>query len=81
MASRMPLGRLASRVARPAGARSFAAPRTAFQRRAYSSEAPKPSGSGIKFWPFFAIIGLGSLGYIGLVNRRKGTRIFEQGLP
>ncbi|KAF4123575.1 UMP-CMP kinase [Geosmithia morbida] len=73
MASRMPLRRLAGRVSRP-GAPSFsagAAPRFALQRRAYSAEAPKSTSSGIKFWPFFAIIGLGSLGYIGLVNRRK----------
>lgn len=47
--------------------------RQQLQRRAYSSEPPKNSGGGVKFWPFLAIIGLGSLGYVGLVNSRKGT--------
>ncbi|KJZ76732.1 hypothetical protein HIM_04068 [Hirsutella minnesotensis 3608] len=49
------------------------------QSRLYSSEAPGPGGAGkggaggsrIKFWPFAIIIGLGSAGYVSLVNRRK----------
>lgn len=43
------------------------------QQRFYSAPPPpRNSNDRIKFWPFFAIIGLGSAGYIGLVNRRKG---------
>lgn len=44
--------------------------------RAYSSSSsPPPSRrrDGIKFWPFFLIIGLGTAGYVALVNRRKGS--------
>ncbi|KAH6897131.1 uridylate kinase [Thelonectria olida] len=40
------------------------------QRRAYSSQPPRPNDK-VKFWPFIAVIGLGTLGYMGLVNRRK----------
>lgn len=54
-------------------------------RRPYASEPPRPNpsrgssgGSGsssrIKFWPFVGIIGLGSAGYVALVNRRKGKQ-------
>ncbi|KAH8175775.1 adenylate kinase domain-containing protein [Sarocladium implicatum] len=40
--------------------------------RAYSSEPPKTGNtSKVKFWPFLALIGVSSLGYMGLVNRRK----------
>lgn len=68
MASRTPL-RLASRF-------SSRAPRALRQQQRFYSAPPPPrnSNSNIKFWPFFAIIGLGSAGYIGLVNRRKGER-------
>ncbi|KAK5663621.1 hypothetical protein OQA88_4052 [Cercophora sp. LCS_1] len=43
-------------------------------RRTYSSGAPPPprSSDGVKFWPFVAVIALGSGGYMLLVNRRKG---------
>lgn len=37
-------------------------------RRSYSSQSPR--NDKVKFWPFIAVIGLGSLGYMGLVNRR-----------
>ncbi|KOS19549.1 Uridylate kinase [Escovopsis weberi] len=40
------------------------------QRRSYSSPPPNDSGNRIKFWPFVAVIALGSLGYTQLVNRR-----------
>lgn len=41
--------------------------------RFYSSEPPKSGNtSKVKFWPFLALIGVTSLGYMGLVNRRKG---------
>ncbi|KAK4454636.1 adenylate kinase-domain-containing protein [Podospora aff. communis PSN243] len=41
-------------------------------RRSYSSGAPPPKGNqNIKFWPFVAVIALGSGGYMLLVNRRK----------
>jgi hypothetical protein len=46
-------------------------------RRSYSSGSPPPpppkSGNNIKFWPFVAVIALGSGGYMLLVNRRKGA--------
>lgn len=71
MAFRMPLRwRMAVRPA-AVPKQSFSAPRFQLQRRGYASEGGKSSGN-IKFWPFFGIIGIGTLGYIGLVNRRKG---------
>lgn len=78
MTSRMPLPwRMGRRIlARPStSAPVQLTPRIARQqvpRRLYSSHPPRPNKSQVKFWPFFAIIGLGSAGYIGLVNRRKG---------
>ncbi|KAM5351676.1 hypothetical protein ACJ41O_004399 [Fusarium nematophilum] len=39
-------------------------------RRPYSSQPPKRNDN-VKFWPFLIVIGVGSLGYVGLVNRRK----------
>ncbi|KAH7162716.1 uridylate kinase [Dactylonectria estremocensis] len=49
---------------------SLALPRSIRRpRRAYSSQPPR--SDKVKFWPFIAVIGLGSLGYVGLVNRRK----------
>ncbi|KAI5465914.1 hypothetical protein BGZ63DRAFT_118317 [Mariannaea sp. PMI_226] len=39
------------------------------QRRPYSSQPGR--NDTVKFWPFLAVIGLGTLGYMGLVNRRK----------
>ncbi|GKT42044.1 uncharacterized protein ColSpa_02225 [Colletotrichum spaethianum] len=41
-------------------------------RRFYSSEPPKKS-SGIKFWPFLAVVGAGSLAYKFLVDQRADT--------
>ncbi|KAG5925477.1 hypothetical protein E4U42_004268, partial [Claviceps africana] len=42
------------------------------QRRLYSAGG-SPSGNRdkVKFWPFVAVVAVGSAGYIGLVNRRK----------
>jgi len=42
------------------------------QQQRYYSEPPKTgNASKVKFWPFLALIGVTSLGYVGLVNRRK----------
>ncbi|OAQ97559.1 hypothetical protein LLEC1_07432 [Akanthomyces lecanii] len=85
MSIRMPLGRLTSRLAqqpRPAAGGISTASRPAVlprvlrrqQQRSYSSEPPRANNPNkVKFWPFFAIIGLGSAGYVALANRRKGT--------
>jgi UMP-CMP kinase len=79
MASRIPLPwRLGRRVptglSAPAPAsRSYSPAARAVrqqQLRLYSSGPSQPK-SQVKFWPFLAIIGLGTAGYIGLVNRRK----------
>ncbi|KAF7535901.1 hypothetical protein G7Z17_g13129 [Cylindrodendrum hubeiense] len=78
MAARMPLlpVRLAAAAARSSprasSSSSLAVSRTLRQggRRSYSSQTPR--SDKVKFWPFVAVIGLGSLGYVGLVNRRKG---------
>lgn len=93
MSIRMPLGRLAGRLAqhqsRTAGfsakSRATTLPRIArqhHQHRPYSSEPPRPNNPGkVKFWPFFAIIGLGTAGYVALVNRRKGEFLQPRLLP
>ncbi|OAA33783.1 uridylate kinase [Moelleriella libera RCEF 2490] len=41
---------------------------TRHNRRSYSSSS---SSDKVKFWPFIAVIAVGTAGYIGLVNRRK----------
>ncbi|KAF4966513.1 hypothetical protein FZEAL_10637 [Fusarium zealandicum] len=43
--------------------------RPAQHRRPYSSEPGR--NDKVKFWPFVVVIGVGSLGYVALVNRRK----------
>ncbi|KAH7324448.1 adenylate kinase-domain-containing protein [Stachybotrys elegans] len=72
--------RAASRLARPVAhspairttpSLSTLGPRSLLrQRRAYSSEPPRRSSNQIKFWPFLVLIGIGSLGYAGLVKQR-----------
>ncbi|OAA67481.1 uridylate kinase [Cordyceps fumosorosea ARSEF 2679] len=81
MSIRLPLGRLASRrLTTPQPISTATRPATLprvlrqQQQRAYSSEPPRANNPNkVKFWPFFAIIGLGTAGYIALANRRKGT--------
>ncbi|RFU72734.1 uridylate kinase [Trichoderma arundinaceum] len=79
MASRVSTSlRLANRtlgksVSTRAGACSspLCGPRVFHQQRFYSSQEPRSSGSDrIKFWPFIALIGLGTAGYIQLANTR-----------
>ncbi|KAG6007790.1 hypothetical protein E4U21_005509 [Claviceps maximensis] len=42
------------------------------QRRLYSvGGAPSGNKDKVKFWPFLAVVAIGSAGYVGLVNRRK----------
>lgn len=78
-------GRLASRpVARGSGSSvspsstplSWSVSRSALRRqqqRSYSSGGGSTGNKDkVKFWPFIAVIAVGSAGYIGLVNRRKG---------
>ncbi|KAK1250357.1 hypothetical protein MKX08_010360 [Trichoderma sp. CBMAI-0020] len=75
MASRIstPL-RLANRTAVSTRAGACSSPlcksRVFRQQRFYSSEPPRASNSQIKFWPFFALFGLASAGYIQLANSR-----------
>lgn len=81
MATRLPLmpGRLFSARLTPRPSTlparpSLAAPRPfrpAQYRRPYSSQ-PTGRKDTVKFWPFILVIGLGTLGYVALVNRRKG---------
>ncbi|KAL6403568.1 uridylate kinase [Ilyonectria robusta] len=77
MAARMPLlpARLAAAAARSSPRASSSSSSLGFSRslrqttrRSYSSQSPR--NDKVKFWPFIAVIGLGSLGYMGLVNRR-----------
>ncbi|KAK0389655.1 hypothetical protein NLU13_3230 [Sarocladium strictum] len=86
MASRMPLPRfLLSRPATSTCSSTTTSParvmlrqhtksnaRFSYQQQRFYSEPPKTGNtSKVKFWPFIALIGATSLGYIGLVNRRK----------
>lgn len=84
MAARMPLlsGRFVASRLSPRASSSLSLPtrpslalprgfRTAQRGRQYSSQPPKRNDN-VKFWPFLVVIGVGSLGYVGLVNRRKG---------
>ena len=48
-------------------------PRAGRQQRFYSAEQPTGNKDKVKFWPFLLLIGAGTAGYIGLVNRRKGA--------
>lgn len=88
MAFRTPFGRLAGQMSRrtfttPKSTTCAGAPRfTARQQqsRFYSSEPPRARSDKIKFWPFIAIIAMGSGGYIFLVNKRKGTGEASSGL-
>ncbi|KAG6006641.1 hypothetical protein E4U43_000416, partial [Claviceps pusilla] len=42
------------------------------QRRLYSvGGSPSGNKDKVKFWPFLAVVAIGSAGYVGLVNRRK----------
>ncbi|KAL2694163.1 hypothetical protein Neosp_000737 [[Neocosmospora] mangrovei] len=83
MAARMPLlsGRFVASRLSPRASSSLSLPtrpslalprgfRTAQRGRQYSSQPPKRNDN-VKFWPFLVVIGVGSLGYVGLVNRRK----------
>ncbi|KAK0632850.1 UMP-CMP kinase [Immersiella caudata] len=64
--------RLWSQQQRPKPAARPTTPSSNTARRSYSSGAPPPkSNQKIKFWPFVAVIALGSGGYMLLVNRRK----------
>ncbi|KAH7023287.1 uridylate kinase [Ilyonectria destructans] len=79
MAARMPLlpARLLAAAARSSPRASSSSSSLGFSRslrqttrRSYSSQSPR--NDKVKFWPFIAIIGLGSLGYMGLANLRIG---------
>ena len=73
MASRMSLGRFAASASRLTPRDSCSSPFLAVQcRRPYSSEPPRRRNDEVKFWPFLVVIGVGTLGYIALVNRRNG---------
>ncbi|KAG5951151.1 hypothetical protein E4U53_003661 [Claviceps sorghi] len=52
------------------------------QRRLYSAGA-SPSGNKdkVKFWPFVAVVAVGSAGYVALVNRRKDMPRSVDGPP
>ncbi|KAI1482800.1 hypothetical protein F4774DRAFT_369151 [Daldinia eschscholtzii] len=38
--------------------------------RNYSTQPPRGSNNTVKFWPFIAIIGLGTAGYVSLVRAK-----------
>ncbi|OTA64647.1 hypothetical protein K449DRAFT_392759 [Hypoxylon sp. EC38] len=42
--------------------------------RTYSTQPPRGSNNTVKFWPFIAIIGLGSAGYVFMVRSRAESR-------
>ncbi|RSL56308.1 hypothetical protein CEP54_008897 [Fusarium duplospermum] len=90
MAARMPLlsGRFVASRLSPRASSSLSLPtrpslaiprgfRTAQRGRQYSSQPPKRNDT-VKFWPFLIVIGVGSLGYVGLVNRRKDMPVQPQ---
>ncbi|KAI1470189.1 uncharacterized protein F4812DRAFT_421814 [Daldinia caldariorum] len=43
-------------------------------RRSYSTQPPRDSNNTVKFWPFIAIIGLGTAGYVSLVRAKAANR-------
>ncbi|KAL6868461.1 UMP-CMP kinase [Trichoderma novae-zelandiae] len=66
------LGKSVSTRATTSCSSPLCGPRVFRQQRFYSSEQPRKSsgGEGIKFWPFLALIGLGTAAYIQLANTR-----------
>ncbi|KAI8960116.1 hypothetical protein F5Y11DRAFT_330822 [Daldinia sp. FL1419] len=64
-------GVTAAALVRPASALRF---RTAASLRAYSTQPPRDSNNTVKFWPFVAIIGLGTAGYVYMVRAKAASR-------
>ncbi|KAI1768321.1 hypothetical protein GGR53DRAFT_462574 [Hypoxylon sp. FL1150] len=42
--------------------------------RTYSTQPPKGPNNAVKFWPFLAIIGLGTAGYVFLIKSRASSK-------
>ncbi|KAI1383303.1 uncharacterized protein F4822DRAFT_72964 [Hypoxylon trugodes] len=42
--------------------------------RAYSAQPPRGSNNSVKFWPFLAIIGIGTAGYVFMIKSRADSR-------
>ncbi|KAI0851524.1 hypothetical protein F5Y00DRAFT_229994 [Daldinia vernicosa] len=49
-------------------------PASPFRFRTYSTQPPRGSNNTVKFWPFLAIIGLGTAGYVMLVRAKAASR-------
>ncbi|KAI1382285.1 hypothetical protein F4677DRAFT_21372 [Hypoxylon crocopeplum] len=42
--------------------------------RSYSTQPPRGSNNAVKFWPFLAIIGIGTAGYVFMIKSRAESR-------
>ncbi|KAI2629641.1 hypothetical protein GGR54DRAFT_272164 [Hypoxylon sp. NC1633] len=42
--------------------------------RSYSTQPPRGSNNAIKFWPFLAIIGIGTAGYVFMIKARADSK-------
>ncbi|OTB08739.1 hypothetical protein M426DRAFT_316755 [Hypoxylon sp. CI-4A] len=42
--------------------------------RSYSTQPPRGPNNAVKFWPFIAIIGLGTAGYVFMIRARAESR-------
>ncbi|KAI0842185.1 hypothetical protein F5Y06DRAFT_259206 [Hypoxylon sp. FL0890] len=59
---------------RPVPPFRFQNPSSASSLRTYSTQPPRGPNNTVKFWPFIAIIGIGSAGYVFMVRSRAETR-------
>ncbi|KAI1143533.1 hypothetical protein F5Y05DRAFT_368931 [Hypoxylon sp. FL0543] len=59
---------------RPAPPFRFRTPSSAWPLRTYSTQPPRGPNNTVKFWPFIAIIGLGTAGYVFMVRSRAESR-------
>ncbi|KAI0382032.1 hypothetical protein F5Y04DRAFT_56243 [Hypomontagnella monticulosa] len=42
--------------------------------RTYSTQPPRGPNNSVKFWPFVAIIGIGTAGYVFMIKTRADSR-------
>ncbi|KAI6093903.1 hypothetical protein F4821DRAFT_221700 [Hypoxylon rubiginosum] len=47
---------------------------TSSSLRTYSTQPPRGPNNAVKFWPFVAIIGLGTAGYVFMIKSRASSR-------
>ncbi|KAI1407853.1 hypothetical protein F5Y13DRAFT_173906 [Hypoxylon sp. FL1857] len=59
---------------RPAPFLQFRSPSSTSPLRTYSTQPPRGPNNTVKFWPFIAIIGIGTAGYILMIKSRADSR-------